>query len=98
MVAPITCPGGQAGVGRGRLFNRAPVGLKASSPSVGVGVGVEGVGDGAAAASIGDGSDEGAGAEAGAGAGAGVLFSPPLLLLPLLEAAFWGTEAAANVC
>ena len=73
MVAPITCPGGQAGVGRGRLFNRAPVGLNASSPSVGVGVGVEGLGDGTAAASIGDGLDEAAGPEAGAGAESGAL-------------------------
>lgn len=34
-VAPITSPGGQlAGVGRGRLFNLAPVGLNAESGSV----------------------------------------------------------------
>ena len=83
MVAPITCPGGQAGVGRGRLFNRAPVGLNASSPSVEVNVAVEGVGDGTAAASIGDGLADGP----EAGTGAGLLFSPPLLL-PLLAAAF----------
>ena len=91
MVAPKTCPGGQAGVGRGLLFSRLPFGLNASSPSVGVGVGAEG----ATAASIGDGLDDRAGAAAAAGAGALLL----LLVSPLLGAgALWGAEAAAKVC